>query len=272
VKLSQRRLARPSLGGMLATRQGSLTLALICAACAAGILVFALGRYKTSLKTPVTQASVLVATSGIPKGTSGQTVASERLYKLAPVAVSQVTPGAISDAGAIANETTAIDILPGQQLTTADFTGVTEVAATLTPDQRAVAISFNETPGDTDVLQAGDRVDIYWKSSASATAPVAPLMTNVLVLKAASPVVAKHDGVPISGGSMVVAINSNEVAPLIAAELGSTLWVSLRPASNSTVTPGSSNAATLAEQSAVALNTPPAVNNPTNLPTTGTKP
>ena len=49
VKLSQRRMSAPSLGGLLATRQGSLMLAALCAICAAGVLVFALGRYKTNV-------------------------------------------------------------------------------------------------------------------------------------------------------------------------------------------------------------------------------
>src|ERR1019366_10393882 len=69
VKNTQRRMSRPSLGGMLATRQGALVLALVCAACAAGIQLFALGQYKSAQTTPQTvQATVLVATAEITKG------------------------------------------------------------------------------------------------------------------------------------------------------------------------------------------------------------
>lgn len=231
---------------MLATRQGSLTLALICAICAAGILVFALGRYKTSLKTPVTQASVLVATSEIPKGTSGQQIASQRLYKVEPVAVSQVTPGALSDAAVIADESAATDIMPGQQLTTADFAGITTVSQTLAPDERAVEVTVSEAPGATDIVQAGDHVDVYAQlassnAAAAATSPtggVVPLLTDVLVLKSGSGVPAKRDGVTIAGQDMVLELKAEEVHPLISAVLNNhALYVSLRP-SNATPTPG----------------------------------
>jgi Flp pilus assembly protein CpaB len=275
VKLSQRRLARPSLGGLLATRQGSLLLALLCAVLAAGILVFALGRYKTGLRTPVTQASVLVATSEIPKGTSGQTVASERLYKLQPVAASQVTPGALSDAAVIASEVAAVDLLPGQQLTAADFAPVGDVAETLAPDQRAVSLSIGEAQGDTDVVQAGDHVDIYQQidlphlvnapialssaSSASSTSSTSqtqlflPIFTNVLVIKPATATPVKRDGVPVVGGAMVLGVAADQVAPLMSAITRGPLYLSLRPPT-ATATPGQSFAAELTQISSKFLN------------------
>jgi Flp pilus assembly protein CpaB len=261
VKLSQRRLARPSLGGLLATRHGSLMLALICAVCAAGILVFALGRYKTSLRTPVTQASVLVATSEIPKGTSGQDIASQRLYKLEPVSASQVTPGALSDAATIANETAATSILPGQQLTAADFAGVTELAQTLAPNQRAVEVPIQEAPGATDIVQAGDHVDVYTQMPKISTASsgsgslTAPLLTDVLVLKVGTALPAKRDGVSIPGADMVLQLSTDQVDPLIAAVIASRpLYLSLRPA-NAATTPGTANAAAALIATSKALNT-----------------
>ena len=265
MKLSQRRLARPSLGGLLATRQGSLLLALLCAVLAAGILVFALGRYKTSLRVPVTQASVLVATSEIPKGTSGQQVASERLYKLQLVEKSQVTPGALADAAVIGSDVAAVDILPGQQLTAADFAPVGDLAETLAPDQRAVSVSIGEAQGDTDVLQAGDHVDIYQQitlphlagaptalttsGGATTTQLFLPIFTNVLVIKPATPAPVKRDGVAVAGGSMVLGVSADQVAPLMSAVSRGSLYLSLRPP-NAGATPGQSFAAALTQISA----------------------
>jgi pilus assembly protein CpaB len=181
-KMTQRRMARPSLGGMLATRQGALVLALICAACAAGILVFALGQYKTGLKTPTVQATALVATAQITKGTSGDTVASRGLYKSTPIVASQLAPGAISDASMLTGKVASVNILPGQQLTVADFSGVTGVSGLLTPSQRAVALSIAESPGATDLLQPGDRVDVYETVKPGVT-PLVLMAQNVQVVK-----------------------------------------------------------------------------------------
>jgi pilus assembly protein CpaB len=181
-KMTQRRMARPSLGGMLATRQGALVLALICAACAAGILVFALGQYKTGLKTPTVQATALVATAQITKGTSGDMVASRGLYKSTPIVASQLAPGAISDASMLTGKVASVNILPGQQLTVADFSGVTGVSGLLTPSQRAVALSIAESPGATDLLQPGDRVDVYETVKPGVT-PLVLMAQNVQVVK-----------------------------------------------------------------------------------------
>ena len=181
-KMTQRRMARPSLGGMLATRQGALVLALICAACAAGILVFALGQYKTGLKTPTVQATALVATAQITKGTSGDTVASRGLYKSTPIVASQLAPGAISDASMLTGKVASVNILPGQQLTVADFSGVTGVSGLLTSSQRAVALSIAESPGATDLLQPGDRVDVYETVKPGVT-PLVLMAQNVQVVK-----------------------------------------------------------------------------------------
>lgn len=242
MKLNQRRLARPSLGGMLATRQGSLTLAIICAACAAGILVFALGRYKTSLKTPVVQATVLVATQEIPAGTAGNVVGQEKLYRSTPVVSNQVTPGAISDAGALTGLKAQTNIMPGQQLTTSDFSAsATDVANTLTPGQRAVSVSISEAPGDSDVLHPGDYVDVYAfvngsGGSAGTTDDLVLIDPKVEVLKSGTTSAARADGVPISGSSLVLEVDSSKASQIIYAASKGQMYLSLRPP-NATQTP-----------------------------------
>lgn len=237
MKLTQRRLARPSIGGMLATRQGSLILALVCAVSAAAILFFALNRYKTSLKPPVTQDTVLIATGQIAKGTPGATVASEKLYRSAPVAASQLAPGALTDSASIASEYASVAILPGQQLTAADFAPYSSIAETLSPDQRAISVSIGEAPGATDIVQAGDHVDLYVTTDKVALAGTTgtvmgavPLVSDVLVLKAGSPVPVKDQGVPITGATMEVVVPSQDVRLVIAAAAQNALYLSLRPA------------------------------------------
>jgi Flp pilus assembly protein CpaB len=154
-------MSGPSLGSILATRQGSLVLALLCAVCAAGVLVFALGRYKSNVQQPVPQATVLVATGEIAKGTVGSQIAAKGLYKPTPVATTSVTPGALTDAAQLSSATASSDILPGQQLTSADFSTIVNVGEVLKPNQRALEIAVSGANGAVDITQPGSRVDIY---------------------------------------------------------------------------------------------------------------
>jgi Flp pilus assembly protein CpaB len=238
VKFSQRRLARPSLGGLLATRQGSLTLALLCAVCAAGVLMFALGRYKTSIKPTVQQATVLVSTGVIHKGTTGPQIAAQHLYKSTPVVSTQVAPGALSDAAAIAGQTARADILPGQQLTASDFSALVGLDQTLAQNQRAVAVSIGESPGITDALLAGEHVDVYSLFAKGVLVLVNP---NAVVLKAATPVAIKSGNQTIAGSSMVLALQDNKVNQVIFSALAGTLYLSLRPLKSSQTPPYAAN-------------------------------
>lgn len=232
MKMSQKRLGRPSLGGLLATRQGSLTLAVLCAACAAGILMVALRQYKSHLRVTPPQATVLVATAEIRKGMTGQEVASEHLYKSTPVVASQVTPGAISDAGALAGEAASTDILPGQELTTTEFAAAAGVTGVLSPGQRAVAVNIDEAHGDSDVLQAGDHVDVYDKTQVGQIL----LDTDVVVIKPATQP-AKAGGTTVTGASLVLAVDSKVVPEIQWANDNDKLYLALRPA-NAAKTPG----------------------------------
>lgn len=236
MKMTQRRMARPSLGGLLATRKGAMTLALLCAVSAAGILVFALGRYRHSVQTVTQQATVLVATGNIPKGTAGSTIAARGLYKAMPVVATQLVPGAISDSSVLAGKVVATNVLPGQQLTLADFTGVAGVPGLLAPDQRAISVAIDEAHGNTDVLTPGDRVDVYATLSAAGnkSASVLLLASNIQVIKVAgAPTVV--GGQTVTGGSLVLAVSSLQAPQVDLAASQGSLYLALRP-SNATKT------------------------------------
>lgn len=270
MKLSQRRLARPSLGGLLATRQGSLTLALLCAVCAAGVLIFALGRYKSSVKPTVQQATVLVSTGVIHKGETGQEIAAQNLYKSMPVVSTQVAPGALSDAAAIASETAREDILPGQQLTTADFAALLGVNQSLAKNQRAVAVTIGESPGITDVLQPGDRVDVYsMLTPKSGNAELLLLNANAEVLKPGTPIPVKSSGQTITGSSMLLALNDNKANQVIFAAMTGTLYLSLRPLKASQTPPYATSLASVLADNGGSVFGPTPTSNPT---TNGPKP
>ncbi len=254
MRLPQRRMARPSLGGMLATRQGALILALLCAAIAAGILVMALSSYKQSVQTTVKQATVLIATGEIQKGTTGDQIASEQLYKATPVVATQLQADAIGDASELQGKIASSDILPGQQLTTADFTTTLGAGSLLAPNQRAVSIPSDQIHSSLGIVNPGDRVDLYEElkiQSPSGTKPeIALLDPNVLVLKTpsgglagAAPAAgtatsgAAAASSAAAGGAMVLALTSTQVPAVALTADNGTLWMALRPA-NATGTVG----------------------------------
>ena len=247
MKLSQRRMARPSLGGMLATRQGALVLAVLCAACAAGILVIALSSYRRSVQTTVKQATVLVATGEIQKGTSGDLIASQHLYKAMPVTAAQLAPGAIADSALLQGRVAQANILPGQQLTDSAFNAAVTPTTLVTPNERVISVPTDDTHGDLAVLAPGDRVDLYaFLSGQNAGQFVTVLAPNVLVLKtpvsglagAAQSASTAGSGQGSGGGALVLAVKSPYVQSVaLTAEAGH-LWVALRPADARPPVPG----------------------------------
>ncbi|MBV9467219.1 MAG: hypothetical protein JO169_14010, partial [Solirubrobacterales bacterium] len=120
----------------------------------------------------------------------------------------------------------------GQQLTLADFGSAIGVAAQLAPDQRAISITLDEAHGDSDVVQTGDRVDVYGEVTVSGQPAVGLLVPGALVLKAAG-------GAPgASGGSIVLGVSSSQ-APLVAyAADNAKVWLILRPANALSPKPG----------------------------------
>jgi Flp pilus assembly protein CpaB len=246
VKLSQRQLSRPSLGGLLATRAGALTLALICAVIAAGLLVFALSSYKHTVQTVAQQATVLVATTEIHKGTTGEAIAAENLFKSTPIVSTQVTAGAISNSAVLKGSVAVSDILPGQQLTAAEFTTVAGISGQLGPNQRAVSLPIDEAHGDTDVLQAGDSVDVYAALTDKGTSVLSLLIPDALVIKpaggaaaAAAPASGAAPAAPVAtGASLVLAVSTAQAPALAFASDNGHLWIFLRPADAVNPSPG----------------------------------
>ena len=66
-------------------------------------------------------AAVLVATAAIQKGTPATVIVGRALFRPTPVLERHVSAGAITDTAALEGKYALRDILPGQQLTLADF-------------------------------------------------------------------------------------------------------------------------------------------------------
>jgi Flp pilus assembly protein CpaB len=230
---------------MLATRRGAFALALVCGLAATGVLVFALGKYQHSVTQTAKQDTVLVSTAAIPKGTSADAIASQRLYKVVPVLASNVSPGAIGDAGTLSGQIAASNILPGQQLTSADFTAaVGGVTGELTPDERAIAVTLDPTHGLASVLKAGDHVDVYGSFASSPGGKAAPvpiitlLVPNATILQgpggSASAAAAAAGS---AGGTLLLGISVQLSPRVMWAFDNGKVWVELRGVNSSDPAP-----------------------------------
>jgi Flp pilus assembly protein CpaB len=230
---------RPSLQvrRLLGTRSGTLALAAGIAVLAGLVLVAFLSQYKDSVRGGTTTSTALVAGSLIPKGTSGDVVIGEKLFKTGTFSDAQLNDGALSDTAALAGKVATRDVYPGQQIKASDFSGNSDsVRGKLTGDQRAIAIPVDPAHGLVGEVRAGDRVDVLAGFNAVSTKTgtgrpvVRTLLQNVLVLG-----VPKSDdsssGVAEGGDTANITIRATDqqaAAVAFAADNGK-VWLVLRP-------------------------------------------
>jgi Flp pilus assembly protein CpaB len=244
MELTGKNYTRNDWRSFLATRRGTVLVALACAIVAAAILVFAMERYRHSVNSEANQESVLVASGLIQKGTSGNAIAREQLFTPSSIAAKQVTTGAIADTAQLHGKVAAQDIYPGQQLTASDFIASGGVAGQLTPDQRAMTISVDTAHGMVGQIHDGDHVDVYAgfelePQNGGRNHPVLRLlMSNVQVLKAAS-----ESGGGLGGQSQKTSVTMNvtdvQAGPLAFAADNGKVWLVLRPANTNATAPSS---------------------------------
>src|SRR3954467_13209193 len=123
---------------LLSTRQGTLGLAVLAGLLALGALLAFTSGYKLNLDKDAQPVTVLVAKGELPKGSSGDLIAQKGLFQATGLKRDQVKDGAITDPGSLRGQVAVKEIVPGQQLTTADFAKPTDpVLSKLGDDQRA---------------------------------------------------------------------------------------------------------------------------------------
>jgi Flp pilus assembly protein CpaB len=219
--------------------------AVICAAVAVAVIAYAINRYRSSVSTSNQEATVLVASSLIQKGTSAEAIAAGKFFIPTQVLQKQVTVGAIADAAALRGKVAATDILPGQQLTAADFVAAGGITSELATTQRAIAVPVDQPHGLTGVLAAGDRVDVYGSYQVQNKLE-AQLGTNYVVRLLGSNVLVLQGPSGATGGlgaqQQTVVLSA---VPRLAAELALTadygkVWLDLRPGNGSLTPPAES--------------------------------
>lgn len=215
----------------LGTRRGSFVVAVGAAALAAVALVSYLNGYKEDVRGGTLPAQVLVADRLIPKGTSGDAVATDRLFRPTTVSEDDAAPLALSDAAALSGKVATREIFPGQQITSADFTaGGDRLRGSLTGNQRALAIPVDEAHGLIGNIRTGDKIDVFASFTGGANQGRGVLRTlaqDVLVLDAPK----QSDAVSSSSNqkSVILRLTDKQSARLAFAADNAKIWFALRP-------------------------------------------
>jgi Flp pilus assembly protein CpaB len=235
MEVTHRRPVGSGLGRWSSTRRGTLTIALASALIAAGILAYALQRYRQSVATPSKSVSVLVANRFIEKGTSGAAIGVGEYFKATKVSEKRVAVGALGSSAALHAEVAATDIYAGQQLTASDFVGGGLFYSKLPPNLRAVSVPVDASHGMIGNIQTGDRADVYASFAKEFNKPafVRLVAPNVVVLDAGHAASSAGLAVVAAGSqnsNVVLEVGVHQAAELaFSADYGK-VWLVLSPA------------------------------------------
>jgi Flp pilus assembly protein CpaB len=213
---------------LLATRRGNVIVAVCAAMLAAILLLVYLNGYRTSLDSASAPTPVLIANRLIAKGTPAAVLGSQGAFELTTLAREHTKTGAVADPDLLAGRTAVRDILPGQQLTVADFsvTTSTAVATKITGAERAISVPVDAQRGLIGHVATGDFVDVYVALGGS----VSLLLANVHVLAAAG-----APGGGVTGAAVpyyVLKVPSGDAARFAFASEEGTIWFVARPKAN----------------------------------------
>ena len=235
---ARKRLGGRSLKDLTSTREGAFTLAAAAAVLAALLLLLFAHQYRNQVNDDAEASSVLVARSLIPKGSSGDVIASDQLLSPTKLKGSQVKSGAIVDPAILRGQVAVKDIYPGQQITAGDFTHSGEtVVGRLRGNDRAISVPVDSAHGLVGQVQSGDHVDVLagLAQGGSGRATLSTLVTNVLVLRAASGGGGGAVNRDESSNIILRVSDANAVKIAFAADNGK-VWIVLRPPTGATAT------------------------------------
>lgn len=211
-----------SMKQFVSTRRGAYVVAAVAATLAGLVLLVFLNRYKEDVNAGIAPEAVLVADRVIPRGTSGAEVIVQKMFKPTPVAEKNIRPGAITQASQLAGMAAVREVLPGQQITVADFSAVGDpIRSRLTKRERAIQIPIDATHGMLKTIRAGDHVDILaaFNSSAEAaggTPVLEPLVRDIRIMQN-------------TGNGVILETTDEQGAKLAFAADNAKLWFLLRP-------------------------------------------
>jgi Flp pilus assembly protein CpaB len=219
----QKKPPADSLKQFLSTRRGAYAVALVAAALAGLVLLVFIDRYKEDVNAGIAPAPVLTADRLIPRGTAGNEVISGKLFRPTAIAADNIQPGAVTQAADIQGKVAVRDVLPGEQITAADFAAVGDpIRSRLTKIERAVQMPIAKINGLLGILRPGDRVDILaaFNSQLAATGTGTPTL---------QPLVRDKRIMAVDGQCVILETTDKEGAKLAFAADNAKLWFLLRP-------------------------------------------
>jgi len=228
---------------LTATRGGTIIVGALAALLAAAIMLVYTSQYRDSLNRGRQLVSVLVAKHLITPHTPGNVVGSDNMYEIQKIAKSHVKNGAITDPSTLRGRVAVNEILPGQQLTTSDFTTATsnDLTLSLTKFQRAISMPLDSAHGLVGDVQTGNYVDVIAGFNVQKTSrngqPIGPpvaeavtLLQKILVLSAPS----NSTGIAASRTSNVVLrLTDQQATKLAYASDNGNVWIVLRSQADS---------------------------------------
>ena len=214
------------VSGRMSSRGWAIALGVGAIVLAAILLIVYLDRYRARVASENAPTPALVANRLIPKGTPGVIAGSASMYTATTLPAKEVKVGAITDASYLNGRAAAVDILPGAQITAADFaasdTGF--VKSQITGAERAISISIDNVHGSLSQLQSGDAIDLYVALGGSGGQSLVRLFEpNVKVLA-----VPGQPG-PSGGGNLILRINTADAARFAYAADNTQFYFVLRP-------------------------------------------
>jgi Flp pilus assembly protein CpaB len=215
------------------TRRGAVVVAVTAAAVAAIALAAYLKDYKAGVRAGTTPTRVLVADRLIQKGTSGDVVVTEGLFKPTTIAEDEVQARALPAADALAGKVAARDIYPGEQLVASDFSAKADaIRGRLAGTERAIGVSLDKAPGLVGTVRPGDKVDVMGildqQNGAVTVGTLRTIAQGALVLKAPSSAGGGVSG-PKQNEPVVLRVDDEQAAQIAYAADHGHVWFSLRP-------------------------------------------
>ena len=205
----------------LSSRSGALAVAAVAAVLAAILVIAAINAARKDGGSS-TVARVLVANQLIAKGTSGQALGEQQLFRYVQVSSDSRVSGAVTDLSQLEGRVATRDIYPGQQLSTGSFGAVGGALTTqLSGHDRAINVSLDGSHGLGGDVAAGDRVDVLVgfnvnRKVGGTAAVTKELASNVLVLR-------------VADGNVTLRTSDDMAAKLAFAADNGKIWLVLRP-------------------------------------------
>jgi Flp pilus assembly protein CpaB len=220
------------LRARLATRNGALAVAVIAGGIAAILVFAAINAARDDSTASTAPRTVLVANQVIPKGSSGESLAREHLFRVARVSDQALVAGAVADVSLLRDKIATQDIYPGQQISAESFgsRGGGDTVAKLSGTDRAVSVPLDAAHGHVGQVSSGSHVDVIagfnvQNGSGNSRPVMRTLARNLSVLKVDKAGTGSSDDTNVT--LRASATMATEIA--FAVENGK-VWIVLRPA------------------------------------------